>query len=193
MKRLCVFCGSNPGSRDSYAQAAIQLGELLAEQQIGLVYGGGKVGLMGIVADAVLAKGGDVIGVIPKALFAKEVAHIGLSDLRIVNSMHERKAMMADLFDGFIALPGGFGTFEEICEAITWTQLGLQKKPCGFLSVDGFYDSLADMFEHATKENFIRRSTSSIAVFENDPVKLLEFFENWLPPSSEKWISKDES
>jgi uncharacterized protein (TIGR00730 family) len=187
LKRICVFCGSNTGSRDSYTQAAVQLGELLAEQHIGLVYGGGKVGLMGIVADTVLAEGGEVIGVIPKALFDKEVGHTGLSDLRVVKSMHERKAMMADLSDGFIALPGGFGTFEEICEAITWTQLGLQKKPCGFISVDGFYDSLAKMFEHATKEKFIRQSTSSIAVFANDPAELLESFKSWQPPSSDKW------
>jgi uncharacterized protein (TIGR00730 family) len=193
VKRLCVFCGANSGARPSYAKAAVALGELLAKEGIGLVYGGGNVGLMGIVADAVMSHGGDVIGVIPKSLYEKEVAHLSLPDLRVVNSMHERKAMMAELSDGFIALPGGFGTFEEIFEIITWTQLGLYKKPCGFLNIDGFYDLLSQFVGHATTQGFIRGEAPSIAVFANEPTALLEKFRNWQPPVLESWITKKET
>lgn len=142
MKSICVYCGSNFGERVSYLKAAQSLGAEMAEREITLVYGGGNVGLMGAVADSVLAAGGKVIGVIPQALVDKEVAHVGLSDLRVVSSMHERKSLMADLADGFIALPGGLGTLEEFCEVATWTQLGFHKKACGLLNIDGFYNGL---------------------------------------------------
>src|SRR5512146_155412 len=141
-KRICVFCGSNTGTRLAYVEAAQRLGVILAERKLGLVYGGGKVGLMGKLADAVLGAGGEVIGVIPQKLMRKEIAHAGLTDLRVVNSMHERKAMMAELSDAFIAMPGGFGTFEEFCEMVTWAQLGVHRKPCGLLNIEGYYDHL---------------------------------------------------
>ena len=136
LKQICVFCGSNLGARTAYVEAAENLGKLLGKRGIGLVYGGGKVGLMGKIADSVLASGGEVIGVIPKSLMRKEIAHAGLTDLRVVDSMHQRKALMAELSDGFVALPGGFGTFEEFCEIVTWAQLGLHAKPCGILNVE---------------------------------------------------------
>ena len=154
MKRVCVFCGSSTGARPSYARTAVKLGKILAKRQIGLVYGGGNVGLMGLIADSVLEHGGDVIGVIPRFLVHKEVAHQHLKDLRIVESMHERKALMADLSDGFIALPGGYGTLEEFCEIVTWAQLQLHPKPCGLLNVEGFYDSLLQFLDHAVAEQF---------------------------------------
>ena len=138
MKRVCVFCGSSIGAKPAYAEAARNMGRLIAERRIGLVYGGGNVGLMGVIADAALEAGGEVIGVIPLALADREIAHTGLTQLHIVDSMHTRKAMMAELSDAFIAMPGGVGTFEELFEAITWTQLGLHRKPCGLLNVDGF-------------------------------------------------------
>src|SRR5579871_639763 len=142
LRRVCVFCGSSSGLRSSYAEAARRLGWTLAGHKVGLVYGGGKVGLMGTVADAVLERGGEAIGVIPQPLVAREIAHPGLTELRIVSSMHERKALMADLSDAFIALPGGYGTLEEFAEALTWSQLGIHKKPCGLLNVAGYYDNL---------------------------------------------------
>src|SRR3712207_3382260 len=154
MKRICVFCGSNPGANSVYLETAQKVGEFLAQNNIELVYGGGRVGLMGTVADAVLAEGGKVIGIIPDALATREVAHAGLTELHVVSSMHERKAMMADLAEGFIALPGGFGTFEEFCEIITWAQLGIHEKPCGLLNVAGYYNSLESLFDHATSEQF---------------------------------------
>jgi uncharacterized protein (TIGR00730 family) len=153
MKSICVYCGSNFGERVSYLEAAQDLGAEMAERGITLVYGGGNVGLMGTVADSVLAAGGKAIGVIPQALVDKEVAHTGLSDLRVVGSMHERKSLMADLADGFIALPGGLGTLEEFCEVATWTQLGLHKKACGLLNIGGFYDGLLSFLNHATEES----------------------------------------
>src|ERR671931_564342 len=146
MKRICVFCGSNIGLRNVYFAVAQATGVALARRGIGLVYGGGRVGLMGVVADAVLKEGGEVIGVIPEALTTREVAHQGLDDLRVVGSMHERKALMAELANAFIALPGGYGTLEEFCEVLTWAQLGLHRKPCGILNVEGFYDSLLSLF-----------------------------------------------
>lgn len=193
MKRLSVFCGSNIGAQPSYKKAAAALGRLLAEEGIELVYGGGNVGLMGAIADAVLENHGHVIGVIPQSLVEKEVGHQGLPDLRVVKSMHERKALMAELSDGFIAMPGGFGTFEEICEVVTWTQLGLHKKPCGFLNVGGFYNPFIEMIEHATHELFIRRESASIVISKEDPKELLEAFKYWTAPKLGKWLDKNQT
>ncbi|HLY39456.1 MAG TPA: TIGR00730 family Rossman fold protein, partial [Candidatus Binatia bacterium] len=155
MRRVCVFCGSNVGGRDVYAATARALGAALARAGIGLVYGGGSVGLMGLLADAVLAGGGEVIGVIPRALATREIAHHGLADLRIVESMHERKALMTELADAFVALPGGFGTLEELLEVVTWAQLGLHAKPIAVLNVAGYFDGLIALFEHAIAERFV--------------------------------------
>src|SRR5579872_2106507 len=186
-KRICVFCGSSTGVRPAYAQAAESLGELLAERKIGLVYGGGKVGLMGKVADAVLACGGEAIGVIPQSLMRKEIAHAGLTELKVVASMHERKALMAELADAFIALPGGFGTFEEFCEVVTWTQLGLHRKPCGIMNVDGYYDHLLGLFDHAVNERFLRPANRTIAIARAHPEELLQAMLAAELPQVEKW------
>jgi hypothetical protein len=172
--RVCVFCGSSAGLGQGYRAAAEALGRELATRRIGLVFGGGGVGLMGHVADAVLAAGGHAIGVIPDALVAREIAHLGLPDLRVVHSMHERKALMAELSDAFVALPGGFGTFEELCEAITWTQLGLHRKRCGLLNVGGFYDPLLALFDGAVHAGFIRAASRDIVFATNDPRELLD-------------------
>jgi uncharacterized protein (TIGR00730 family) len=187
MKRICVFCGSNVGARSSYQQAAQTLGGILAQRQMELVYGGGQVGLMGVIADAVLAAGGTAIGVIPEALAAKEVAHAGLTQLHLVSSMHERKALMADLSDGFIAMPGGYGTFEELCEVLTWTQLGIHHKPCGLLNVDGFYDLLLAMLDHATTERFVRPEHRSLVLSNHDPDQLLHQLLTFQPLTLDKW------
>jgi uncharacterized protein (TIGR00730 family) len=193
MRRICVFCGSNGGARAAYADAARAVGRAIARRGVGLVYGGGKVGLMGIVADAVLAERGEVIGVIPEALEAREVAHRGLTQLRVVRSMHERKALMADLSDAFIALPGGFGTFEEFCEVITWVQLGLHAKPCGLLNVGGFYAPLLALFDHAVGEGFVRPEHRAIVLEDDDPEALIERLRSYRPPRVEKWIGRGET
>ncbi|MDB6029513.1 MAG: yvdD [Verrucomicrobiales bacterium] len=193
MKRLCVFCGSSKGSRAVYAEAAEELGTLLARRGIELVYGGGCVGLMGIVADATLRAGGHVIGVIPQSLVIKEVVHEGLPDLRVVKSMHERKALMADLSDAFIALPGGFGTYEEFCEVLTWAQLGLHKKPFGLLNVAGFYDPLLALFDHAVAEEFIRPGHRELVLVDANAEMLLQRLETFRPPATSKWIHRDET
>ncbi len=156
MPRICVFCGSSRGNRPAYREAAERVGSLLAGRGIGLVYGGGNIGLMGLMADAALAAGGEVIGVMPRRLVRREVAHRGLTELREVNSMHERKALMADLSDAFLALPGGYGTFEEFCEMLTWTQLGIHAKACGLLNVEGFFDPLLALFDRAVAEGFLK-------------------------------------
>ena len=171
--RICVFCGSSPGTDPGHVDAVRRLGHEIGARGIELVYGGGATGLMGVVADAALAAGGSVIGVIPDALVARELAHRGLPDLRIVRSMHERKALMADLADAFVAAPGGFGTFEELCEAVTWTQLGLHQKRCGLLNVAGFYDPLLELIDRAVQDGFIRDASRQILVSESDPVRLL--------------------
>src|SRR5579872_2693044 len=168
-KRICVFCGSSPGSRPSYAAAATSLGRHLAASGVAIVYGGGKVGLMGALADAALAAGGEVIGIMPRSLVEKEISHRGLSDLRVVSSMHERKALMADLADAFIAMPGGYGTFEEFCEVLTWTQLGLQRKPCGILNTDGYYDQLLALFDHAVGEQFVKPVHREMVIADSTP------------------------
>jgi hypothetical protein len=174
LRRVCVFCGSNVGVRTEYRAAAEQLAFELARRHVGVVFGGGCVGLMGVVADAALLHGGHVTGVIPSALVARELAHQGLPDLRVVGSMHERKALMAELSDAFIALPGGFGTFEEFCEAVTWTQLGLHQKPCGLLNVGGFYDPLLALFDRAVADGFIGLTNREIVLADADPAALVD-------------------
>jgi uncharacterized protein (TIGR00730 family) len=173
MKRIAVYCGANQGVRPEYAAAARALGTLLAREKIGLVYGGGMIGLMGIVADAALQHGGHVIGVIPEKLVIKEVVHEKLPDLRVVKTMHERKALMAELADGFIALPGGYGTFEEFFEVLAWSQLGWLRKPFGLLNVAGFYRGILDFFDHAVREGFLRAPHRDLVLVESDPETLL--------------------
>jgi uncharacterized protein (TIGR00730 family) len=193
MRRLCVFAGSSNGAKLSYVEAARDLGHTLARRHVGLVYGGARVGLMGVVADAVLARGGEVTGVIPRRLAAKEIAHEGLTDLRVVESMHERKMAMADLADGFVALPGGLGTCEEFFEVWTWAQLGLHRKPCGLLNVDGYWDPLLTFIEHSIEERFVKREYRRMLFVSALPDALLESFEGYVPPAVEKWIGREES
>jgi len=188
MKRIAVYCGSNKGARPAYAQAAEMLGVVLARRKIELVYGGGCVGLMGAVADAALKNGGHVIGVIPEKLVIKEVVHEKLPDLRVVKTMHERKALIAELSDGFIALPGGYGTFEEFCEILAWSQLGWHKKPFGLLDVAGFYRGFLEFFDHATREGFIRPKHRELVIVEENAEKLLHRFETYQPPTEVKWV-----
>jgi uncharacterized protein (TIGR00730 family) len=188
MKRICVFAGSNDGVRPEYRSSAEDLGRMLVERGIGLVYGGARVGLMGVLADTVLAGGGDVIGVMPEALVAKEVAHMGLPDLRVVSSMHERKAMMADLADGFIALPGGLGTWEEFFEVLTWAQLGLHQKPCGLLNVQGYFNPLLASVGHSVAEGFVRPEYRSMIAVASSARVLLDEFAIYRPPQVSKWI-----
>ncbi|MCG2753416.1 MAG: TIGR00730 family Rossman fold protein [Desulfobacteraceae bacterium] len=190
MKRICVFCGSNPGANPRYVQTAKALGRVMAEKSLGLVYGGASVGMMGEIADAVLQAGGDVIGVIPKFLVDKEVSHEHLTDLRVVNSMHERKMLMADLSDGFIALPGGLGTIEEFFEVVTWAQLGMHGKPCGLLNVAGYFRMLVEFLEHAVQERLIRAEHRSMILMDENPGALLEKFDSYQPPVVEKWMDR---
>lgn len=173
MKRICVFCGSSDGARPAYRAAAEELGRALARLGIALVYGGSNVGLMRALADSVLGTGGEAIGVIPDHLAARGVAHPGLTELRVVRSMHERKAMMADLADAFVVLPGGLGTLEEFLEVITWSQLGLHAKPAGILDVEGYYDSLLELLDHGVREGFVREASRRQIVFDDDPGRLL--------------------
>ena len=192
MKRVCVFLGSSPGARPEYAAAARALGTELARRGLGLVYGGGNVGLMGIIADTVLENGGDVVGVIPEALEAREVAHRGLPELRVVASMHERKATMADLADAFVTLPGGLGTFEECLEILTWAQLGMHRKPCGLLDVGGYYRPLRSLLRRAVDERFMRNENLALLLIDEDPVSLLDHCESYAPPPVEKWLDREE-
>jgi uncharacterized protein (TIGR00730 family) len=194
VRRLCVFCGSSPGARPAYGDAAEELARLLVSEGIGLVYGGGAVGLMGRLADAVLADGGEAIGVIPEALVAREIGHSGLSDLRVVGSMHERKALMAELADGFVALPGGLGTVEELFEVYTWSQLGLHRKPCALLDVDGYYEGIAGFLDHAVRERFLRPEHRELLIVERDPHALLDELRRFEPEAvSPKWIDREET
>ena len=187
MKALCVFAGSNAGKPPAYADAARALGEALARRGITLVFGGGRIGLMGAVSQAARNAGGRVIGVIPAALQRKELAYDGvdLTELIVVRSMHERKARMAELADGFVALPGGFGTFEEICEMITWAQLGIHRKPCGLVNVDGYYDGLQGQFDRAVGDGLLRAGHRGLVVAEPDPERLLDHMAAWAPPPLE--------
>lgn len=188
IRRICVFCGSNLGINPVYRQAAVAVGLLMADRGIELVYGGGNIGLMGVLADAVLESGGRVIGVIPGSLLVREVGHQGLTELRIVKSMHERKALMSDLSDGFIAMPGGFGTLEEFCEVVTWSQLGIHSKPCGLLNIEGYYDPLLALFDHAVCEGFLREENRRLVLEDCDPAQLLEKFASFAPQPVDKWI-----
>jgi hypothetical protein len=193
MKRICVYCGSSIGNQPLYREAALAMGAVLAARKIGLVYGGGNVGLMGVVADAVLAGGGEVIGVIPQSLADREIAHSGVTDLRVVDSMHTRKAMMAELSDAFIAMPGGVGTFEEFFEAVTWTQLGVHRKPCGLLNVGGFYTPLALFIDQAVTEGFIKPVHRASIVVDDDPERLVNALGEVSLPDVPKWIRKEET
>lgn len=189
IRRLAIFCGSNPGSRPEYVEGAKSLARLLSARGIGIVYGGSSVGLMAALADAMLDEMGDVIGVIPRMLVEREVANKTLTDLRIVDSMHARKAMMAELADGFVALPGGIGTLEEFFEIWTWGQLGMHEKPCGLLNIAGYFDPLLAFLDRAVEEKFVRDTHRAMVVVESDPRALLARFEAYEPPRVVKWIN----
>jgi uncharacterized protein (TIGR00730 family) len=192
VKRLCVFCGANSGHDPRYGEAAAALGRGIAQAGLGLVYGGASIGLMGAVADAALAEGGEVIGVIPQTLVAREVAHHGLSDLRVVTSMHERKALMADLSDGFIALPGGVGTLEELFEVWTWSHLGLHRKPCGLLDVAGFYSGLGRFIDHVQQEGFLRDGVRNMLLMAEDPTQMITAMRAYVAPETVALINSRE-
>jgi len=192
IKRICVYCGSSPGRNPAFSLAAASLAEAMCERGIGLVYGGAAVGVMGALANAVLEAGGDVIGVIPKSLAIKEVAHDKLTQLHVVSSMHERKAMMAELADGFIALPGGWGTLEEIFEILTWAQLGFHEKPCGLLNIEGYYDGLIGFLDNAIEQQFVREVCRPMLMTATEPVGLLDRFEGYRAPKVRKWMAEDE-
>ena len=193
MKRICVYCGSSPGKLPEYREAARQLGMEMAGRGLGLVYGGASVGVMGAVADGVLEAGGSAIGVIPYFFATKEVAHDNLNELIVVNSMHERKARMAELSDGFIALPGGWGTFEEIFEMLTWAQLGLHEKPCGLLNVSGYYDDLYRFLEQAIQQRFVKEEFRPMIMMDESADGLLERFSSYRAPRVKKWIGPEET
>ncbi|HWF75184.1 MAG TPA: TIGR00730 family Rossman fold protein [Solirubrobacteraceae bacterium] len=191
LERVLIFCGSSPGRRPEYAQAAAGLGRLLAERRIGLVYGGASVGLMGAVADGALELGGEVIGVIPRRLVESEIAHAGLSDLRIVETMHERKALMAELADAIIALPGGTGTLDELFEMFTWSQLGLHRKPIGMLNVAGYWDGLLAFLDHMVQERFIYAEHRDALLVEREATALLERLGSFQHHAHDKWLDRD--
>ncbi len=193
MKRVCVFCGSSSGKRPMFAEAADQLAEALVRRELQVVYGGAKVGLMGVVADAVLRRGGKVIGVIPRMLMKKEVVHEGLTELHVVSSMHERKAKMAELADGFVSLPGGLGTWEETLEMLTWAQLGIHNKPCALLNVGDFFTPLVQLFERGRAEGFVRAEHLELLLVDDAPDSLLARMEAYEPPKQSKWLGRDQS
>ncbi|MBM3219220.1 MAG: TIGR00730 family Rossman fold protein [Candidatus Rokubacteria bacterium] len=194
MTRICVFCGSSVGVRPAYADAARLLAAELIDRKLGLVYGGGSVGLMGVVADAVLAAGGEVIGVIPGPLASRELAHRGVTELRVVASMHERKATMAELADAFIALPGGFGTLEETLEILTWAQLGIHRKPIAVMNVDGYYDGLLRLLTHAVREGFIRPEYFALLLFGDTPAEVLDKIAAWQPADFPRaWLARSQT
>jgi uncharacterized protein (TIGR00730 family) len=189
MTRIAVFCGSSVGNRPAFRQAAVDLADALARRGLGLSYGGARVGLMGVLADAMLQHRGEVIGVIPQGLVDLEIAHGGLTDLRVVGSMHERKALMVELADGFIAMPGAFGTLEEFCEVLTWAQLGLHRNPCGLLDVDSYFDPLLRLFDDAVSSGFLRPENRALVLKANDSEALLDLFASYKPVSAPKWIT----
>ena len=190
MTRVCVFCGSSVGARPEYAEAARDLAAELARRHLGLVYGGGGVGIMGVLADAALASGVEVIGVIPRPLASRELAHTGLTELRLVESMHERKATMAALADGFVALPGGLGTLEETLEILTWAQLGIHRKPVAALNVAGYWDDLIRLLGHAIAEGFVRHEYAALMLFADTPGELLDRMAAWQPPALPRaWLA----
>jgi uncharacterized protein (TIGR00730 family) len=194
VERICVFCGASPGARPEYRDATAQLARLLVKDGIGVVYGGGGVGLMGALADAVIAEGGEVIGVIPRALVDREIAHRDVIDMRVVGSMHERKALMAELADAFIALPGGLGTLEELFEVYTWAQLGLHRKPCALLNVEGYFDGIEDFLSHAVAERFVREEHRELLLIESEPSALVDRIRNFNPDVAvPKWIDREET
>jgi uncharacterized protein (TIGR00730 family) len=194
LERICVFCGASPGARPEYAQAAGELARVLVADGIGVVYGGGGVGLMGALADAVIAEGGEIIGVIPRPLVDREIAHRDVRDMRVVGSMHERKALMAELADAFVALPGGLGTLEELFEVYTWAQLGLHRKPCALLNVAGYYDGVAEFLAHAVRERFLREEHREMLMVEPGPQVLIERLREFEPDAAlPKWIDRDET
>jgi uncharacterized protein (TIGR00730 family) len=194
MKRLCVFAGSTVGGRAEYADAARGLAGEMTRRGLGLVYGGGAIGLMGVLADTALAAGGEVIGVIPRPLASQELAHTGLTELRLVASMHERKATMAALADGFVALPGGLGTFEETLEMLTWSQLGVHAKPVGVLNVAGYYDGLLRWLSHAVSEGFLKRDNLALLLFGDTPPELLDHLAGWRPPPGPRaWLDPSQT
>jgi len=192
IKNLCVYCGSNAGNRPDYVEGARELARELVKRDIGLVYGGASVGIMGALADAVLAEGGRAIGIIPESLMRKELGHQNLTELHIVASMHERKTMMFERSDGFIALPGGAGTLEEIFESWTWAQLGMHQKPCGLLNIAGYYDQLAGFLNHAVQESFMRAEHRAMLIVDNQPATLLDRYAAYTPPTVSKWIDPGE-
>ena len=192
MKRICVFCGSATGRQPMYAETAQTMARALVDRGLGLVYGGGSVGLMGVLADAVLAVGGEAIGVLPRGLARKEYAHIGLTELHLVGSMHERKAMMASLSDGFVALPGGLGTLEEVFEVLTWAQLGIHRKPVGLVDVDGYWAGLRAFVRHAATEGFVREPHRAMLIVGSEPADLLARIRAYEPPSVVKWVAAGE-
>ncbi len=196
MKKLgsiCVYCGSSRGRLDAYSEAARSLAKSLVARGIRLVYGGGNVGIMGVMADEVLRLGGQAVGVIPESLKSKELAHAGLTELHVTASMHERKTLMAELADGFVALPGGIGTFEEIFEVWTWAQLGFHRKPCGLLNAAGYYDPLITFLDHAASEQFLRQDQRNMLVVESEPENLLDRFAAYEPIALPKWLSRGET
>ncbi|PGT82616.1 TIGR00730 family Rossman fold protein [Bacillus sp. AFS040349] len=193
MKRICVFCGSSPGASDLYSEDAAKLGAQLAKEGITLVYGGSKVGIMGVVANAALQAGGEVIGVIPKMLMERELAHPGLTELIIVHSMHERKAKMEELSDGFVVLPGGPGTMEEFFEVYTWAQLGEHRKPIGMMNSNHYYDKLLAFFDHMIQEQFLKPEYQSMVIVDSDPEQLIQKFRSYEPPLLTKWITPQQT
>ena len=193
MRSACVFCGSRSGTEPAYDEAARELGRTLAAENITLVYGGGRVGLMGVVAEAALGAGGEVVGVIPQALLEREIAHTGLTDLRVVGSMHERKALMSELSEGFIALPGGTGTLEEFFEVLTWAQLGEHRKPCALLNAGRYYDPLLVLFDHMVAKGFLSEEHRAMVLVETEPEALLEALAGYKPPRVVKWIDRAET
>ena len=193
MKRVCVFCGSSPGGHPRFAELGRSVGTLLAERGLEIVYGGAMVGVMGALADAALAAGGRVHGVIPHALADKEIAHRDITELHYVETMHERKSLMYDLSDAFITLPGGIGTLSELCEVLTWAQLGLHKKPCGLVNLDGYFDDLISFLERAVTHRFVRRQHRSLLLVEDDIEQLLQRFQSWRAPRLEQWIERKDT